>query len=86
MAKKTKNIDDHFHAYALQKGFCKKTMETSYFLFLKSSLWSHSVTITQYEFDSIFEKVCIKQEPVQETDFTIVHNWKIINAIKGESK
>lgn len=79
------NIDEQFVAYALQKGFCKLSGEETHFIHFKSKLWNHTATLTKYEFDSIFEKVCIKKEEPKETTITITITWKIINAIKGQT-
>ena len=78
-------IDEQFVAYGLQKHFWKLDNSETFILFLKSRLWSHSVTISKYEFDSIFEKICFKKEPPIESNVSIMINWKIINATKGQS-
>lgn len=78
-------IDEQFVAYALQKHVRKLDNSETYILFLKSKLWTHSVKIDKYEFDSIFEKICFKKETPIESSVSIMVNWKIINATKGQS-
>jgi hypothetical protein len=85
--KKTQpKIDEQFVAYALQKNISKLDGTETHFIFFRSHLWTHSANLTKYEFDSIFEKVCIKKEEPKETTISIQINWQIINAIKGQTK
>lgn len=78
-------IEDQFVAYALQKHVSKLDGTETHFIHFKSKLWNHSATLTKYEFDSIFEKVCVKKMETQECTVLITTNWNIINAIKGQS-
>lgn len=79
-------IEEQFVAYSLQKNVSKLDGSETNFIFFKSHLWTHCASLTKYEFDSIFEKVCIKkEEPIENTIFITI-NWTIINAIKGQSK
>lgn len=78
-------IEEQFVAYALQKHVCKIDGTETHFIFFKSKLWTHSATLSKYEFDSIFEKVCFKKGETKESAILITNNWTIINAIKGQS-
>lgn len=79
-------IEEQFVAYALQKHVCKLDGTETHFIFFRSKLWTHSATLTKYEFDSIFEKVCVKKMESKESTILITTNWNIINAIKGETR
>lgn len=78
-------IEDQFVAYALQKHTSKLDGTETHFIFFKSKLWNHTASLTKYEFDSIFEKVCVKKSEPKESTILITTNWTITNAIKGQS-